>query len=471
MPAQLFQLVLAGLAFAAPIQASAAASSIDGRTLGWVWAIPFVGILLSVALLPLLKPAFWARRFKWVSLFWALAFALPAAFAFGAGTTFDALVHTALLEYFPFILLLFTLFVVAGGILVTGNLIGTAGTNTSMLAFGTGIASLIGTTGASMILIRPMIRANADRRHNVHVFMFFIFLVSNIGGSLTPLGDPPLFLGFLKGVGFLWTVQSMFWPMMLTSAALLVVFYLLDRHMWSRESEPPIRSDVPRQFRVEGAHNVVYLAGVLLAVLASGVWDSGLAVRVLGTDLPVPGLVRDAMLIVLAALSLKTTRQRIRTENAFTWHPIQEVAILFAAIFVTIVPVLAMLAAGREGAFAPLVALVTSDDGSPVNAAYFWLTGALSAFLDNAPTYLVFFNLAGGNAEVLMTTMASTLTAISAGAVFMGALTYIGNAPNFMVKAICEERKIRMPSFFGYMLWSGLILLPVFVALTFLFFR
>jgi Na+/H+ antiporter NhaD/arsenite permease-like protein len=396
---------------------------------------------------------------------------VPAIATYGLGPTMNALLHTALLEYFPFILLLFTLFVVSGGILIAGNFIGTPTTNTALLAFGTLNASFLGTTGASMILLRPMIRANADRRHNVHVFVFFIFLVSNIGGSLTPLGDPPLFLGFLKGVDFLWTVENMFPEMMVTSIALLAIFYALDRYMWTREPLPPIRSRVPRQFRIEGGQNLLYLGAVVGAVLMSGLWGAGLVVRIAGVDVPVPGLVRDAILIAIAALSIRRTPKRIRIENAFSWHPIQEVAVLFAAIFVTIIPVIAMLSAGREGSFAPLLAWVTNPDGSPVNAAYFWLTGLLSSFLDNAPTYLVFFNLAGGNAEALMGPLASTLTAISAGAVFMGANTYIGNAPNFMVKAICEERGIRMPSFFGYMAWSVLILLPLFVVITFIFFR
>jgi Na+/H+ antiporter NhaD/arsenite permease-like protein len=453
------------------LPATAAASVIDGRALGWAWAVPFVGVLLSIALFPLVAPGFWSARYKWISLFWALAFIVPAIATFGAGVTIGAVLHTAVLEYFPFLLLLFTLFVVAGGILIVGNFIGTPYTNTSLLAFGTMAASFLGTTGASMIMLRPMIRANADRRYNAHVFIFFIFLVSNIGGALTPLGDPPLFLGFLKGVDFLWTVQHLFPEMLLTSVILLVIFYFLDRRMWSRESSPPMKSAVPRQFRIEGTQNLLYLGGVLGAVLASGLWGAGLTVEVAGMHVPVPGLVRDAMLIGLAVLSIRNTPKRVRIENAFSWHPIQEVAVLFAAIFVTIIPVLAMLAAGREGPFAGLLAYVTNPDGTPVNAAYFWLTGLLSSFLDNAPTYLVFFNLAGGNAEALMGPLATTLTAISAGAVFMGANTYIGNAPNFMVKAICEERGIRMPSFFGYMAWSVLILLPIFVVVTFVFFR
>lgn len=463
--------VLVFLCALAPSGAFAAEVGIEGRMLGWPWAVPFIGMLLSIALFPLLAPAFWSQRFTWVSVFWALAFLVPASLSFGLPATFGALMDTALLEYFPFILLLFALFVVAGGILVVGNFIGTPATNTAILAFGTVNASLLGTTGASMILIRPMIRANADRRHNVHVFVFFIFLVSNIGGSLTPLGDPPLFLGFLKGVDFLWPLKYMLPSTIVATVLLLALFYGIDRYMWTREPEQPIVSAVPRQFRIEGAQNMLYLAGIVAAVLASGVWGEGLFISVLGVELPVRGLVRDAALALIAYLSFRTTPARVRIENAFSWHPIREVAVLFAGIFVTIIPVLAMLAAGREGMFAGLLNFVSTADGAPVNSAYFWLTGVLSSFLDNAPTYLVFFNLAGGDAQALMGPLAGTLTAISAGAVFMGANTYIGNAPNFMVKSICEERGIRMPSFFGYMSWSCLILLPLFAVLTALFFR
>ena len=458
------------LALADPAWAADAAA-IDGRTLGRLWALPFIGILLSIALFPLVAPNFWRRRFPWVSLFWAAAFVVPAVVVLGFPATLHALLHTALLEYFPFLLLLFTLFVVAGGILIVGNFIGTPATNTTMLGVGAFSASLLGTTGASMILIRPMIRANADRRHNVHVFIFFIFLVSNIGGSLTPIGDPPLFLGFLRGVDFLWTVGHMLPSTLFLSVTLLAIFFAIDRAMWTRERDPPIASAVPRQFRIEGVQNVAYLAAVVGAVLVSGVWGEGLVLTAAGIEIPVPGLVRDAMLALLAWLSLKTTPARVRIENAFSWHPIQEVAILFAAIFITIIPVLAMLAAGREGPFTGLLAFVSTPEGAPVNTAYFWLTGLLSSFLDNAPTYLVFFNLAGGDAQALMGPLAGTLVAISAGAVFMGANTYIGNAPNFMVKAICEERGIRMPSFFGYMAWSVLILLPLFFVVSYFFYR
>jgi Na+/H+ antiporter NhaD/arsenite permease-like protein len=467
LPAVLVLLCCLGGALPA---AAADAAAIDGAKLGYAWAIPFVGILMSIALFPLFAPDFWGRHFDKVALFWTLAFLVPAGALLGPGAAAHALAHTVLLEYMPFIILLFSLFVVAGGIRIVGNLIGTPNTNTALLAFGAVNASFLGTTGASMILIRPMIRANADRRHNVHVFVFFIILVSNIGGSLTPLGDPPLFLGFLKGVDFLWPMERLLPATIVSGAYLLAIFWLVDRYMWTKEPEPPMTSAVPRQVRIEGAQNMLYLAGIVGAVLASGVWETDITIPVFGIELPFNGLTRDAVLIAIAAMSLRTTPQRIRIENAFTWLPIREVAVLFAAIFVTIIPVLAMLQAGRNGGFAPLLDLVTQPDGSPRNWAYFWLTGSLSSYLDNAPTYLVFFNLAGGDPQQLMGPMAQTLMAISAGAVFMGANSYIGNAPNFMVKAICEERGIRMPSFFGYQWWAFLLLFPLFVLLTLLFF-
>ena len=454
------------------VGAIATAGHLDGARLGLLWGLPFAGLLLSIAFLPVVAPHFWEHHFGKVAFFWALALLVPAALAFGLPPTIAALLHTLLLEYVPFILIAFALFVVAGGIRVTGNFVGTPGTNTAMLAAGTLSASFVGTTGASMVLIRPMIRANEGRRHKVHVFVFFIFLVSNIGGSLTPLGDPPLFLGFLKGVDFLWTFEAMLLPMLFMSIPLLALFYVVDRMAWAREA-PAIRGANPARepIRIEGKHNLFYLLVIALTVLASGLWNREATVPIgFGIDMPVNGLLRDFVLIWIALVSWMTTRQSVRVENAFTWAPMQEVAVLFAAIFISMIPMLAMLKAGTDGPFAPLLALVTTPDSKPIDAAYFWLTGLLSSFLDNAPTYLVFFNLAGGDAQELMGPLASTLLAISAGAVFMGAMTYIGNAPNFMVRSICEERGVKMPSFIGYMLWSGAILLPLFAVFTWIWF-
>jgi Na+/H+ antiporter NhaD/arsenite permease-like protein len=450
---------------------AAAAAHIDGGALSLVWSLPFAGLLLSIALLPLLAPHFWEHHFGKVAAFWALLFLLLCAVAFGVMTASTEFLHALLLDYFPFINLLFALFVIAGGIRVSGNLVGTPATNTAILAFGTLSANLFGTTGASMLLIRPLIQANRHRQHKVQTFVFFIFLVCNIGGSLTPLG-PPLFLGYLKGVDFLWPLEAMLRPMLFTSGVLLALFYVIDRLAWNREwAEVRGKSRIPRQLRIEGLHNVIYLAAVAGTVLVSGVWQRDTTIPIgLGIEMPVNGLVRDSVLLAMSFLSWKTTPRPIRVENAFTWAPMQEVAMLFAAIFITMIPMLAMLRAGSEGPFAPLLSLVSTPDGHPVDAAYFWLTGGLSSFLDNAPTYLVFFNLAGGDAQHLMGPLASTLLAISAGAVFMGANTYIGNAPNFMVRSICEERGIKMPSFIGYMLWSGAILLPLFAVVTWIWF-
>ncbi|HPZ58418.1 MAG TPA: sodium:proton antiporter, partial [Ottowia sp.] len=377
-----------------------------------------------------------------------------------------------LAEYIPFILLLTALFTVSGGIYIRGNLHGSPLLNTGILLVGGLLASFMGTTGASMLLIRPLIRANDNRRHNAHVVIFFIFIVSNIGGSLTPLGDPPLFLGFLKGVTFFWTVGHIIWDTVFLTASLLVLFYLLDRHLYRKEgvTRTDPTPDTP-SFGFDGAVNFVLLAVVVALVLMSGVWQPGIAFDVMGTEVGLPGLVRDLGLIAVTAISLVITPRRVHQANQFGWAPMQEVAKLFAGIFLTIIPVIAMLQAGVNGPFGAVVRAVTNADGTPNPAMYFWATGLLSSFLDNAPTYLVFFNTAGGDAVQLMGPLANTLAAISAGAVFMGANTYIGNAPNLMVKAIAEDRGVKMPSFFGYMAWSFGILVPLFVIVTFLFFR
>jgi Na+/H+ antiporter NhaD/arsenite permease-like protein len=464
-------LLVAALAAMLPA-AGAQAAEIDGRALGLAWVLPFAGLLLSIAILPLATPSLWHHHQGKIAAAWAAAFLGPFALAQGAGTAAYAVLHTALAEYIPFLILLFALFTVAGGVHVRGNLHGSPGLNTGILAIGTGLASFTGTTGAAMLLIRPLIRANDARRHNVHVVVFFIFLVANIGGSLTPLGDPPLFLGFLQGVGFFWTMTHMAAPLAVTAVILLAVFYAIDTVLYRREGiEPPLRDPTPdSRIGIDGKANILLLLAIVAAVLASGVFESGARIVVLGIEVPVLGLARDAALLAIAYASWRLTPASAREGNGFTWGPIVEVAKLFAGIFITIIPAIAMLRAGTDGALAAIIRLLTTPDGSPVNYMYFWMTGLLSAFLDNAPTYLVFFNAAGGDAATLMGPLAGTLLAISVGAVFMGAVTYIGNAPNFMVKAIAEEAGIRMPGFFGYMAWSIAVLMPCFVLLTWLFF-
>ncbi|SEJ66524.1 transporter, UIT6 family [Azotobacter beijerinckii] len=447
------------------------AAEVDGAALSLAWSIPFVGILLSIALFPLFAGRIWHHHFGKITALWTLLFLIPFVVAFGLHDTVAVIVHALFAEYLPFIVLLFSLYTISGGILVGGNLHGSPRLNTALLAIGVALASLMGTTGAAMLMIRPLLRANDNRRHRVHVVVFFIFLVANIGGGLTPLGDPPLFLGFLKGVGFFWTVEHMLLPVLLSTLALLTVFYFVDRYFYAREDELlPSDPSPDSPLKLYGTVNFLLLGGVVGAVLLSGVWKPGAAFTVAGTPIELQNLVRDLLMLGLALASLKITPAQVRAGNDFDWGPILEVAKLFAGIFLTIVPVLAILRAGSEGGMAGLVAAVTHADGSPLNGMYFWMSGLLSGFLDNAPTYLVFFNLASGDAQVMMNDLPQTLVAVSMGSVFMGALSYIGNAPNFMVKAIADQRGVPMPSFFGYMGWSCAILLPWFVLLTLFFF-
>jgi Na+/H+ antiporter NhaD/arsenite permease-like protein len=462
------------LALAAGLAPAACyAADIDGSRLAGWWGLPFAGLLLSIALGPLLFPRFWHHHFGKLTAAWSLAFLLPFAASFGPDAAFAGASHAFIAEYLPFVILLAALFAVAGGICVRGNLRGTPALNTGMLALGTMLASLMGTTGASMLMIRPVIRANDDRRHVAHIIVFFIFLVSNVGGSLTPLGDPPLFLGFLKGVEFSWTLKNILPETLFACATLLIVFYFLDLYYYRQREEalPAAKDPTPdSRLRLDGKANFALLAVIVALVLMSGFWKSGIAFAIFGTSVDLQNLVRDGALIGVILASLWITPRTAREGNDFSWGPMKEVAKLFAGIFITIIPVIAMLQAGQQGAFAPVVRMVTDSAGQPVPAMYFWATGILSSFLDNAPTYLVFFNTAGADPRALMTTLAPTLAAISCGAVFMGANTYIGNAPNLMVKAIAEERGIGMPSFFGYMGWSCAVLLPLFFVMTFIFF-
>ncbi|SAK56227.1 Na+/H+ antiporter NhaD permease-like protein [Caballeronia catudaia] len=462
----------AGVAACTAASAASAATP-DGATLSAAWGMPFAGVLLSIAVFPLVAPKFWHHHFGKIAAAWTIAFLAPFAFAFGSGTAGGVLVHALLEEYVPFIILLAALYTVAGGICVRGNLHGSARLNTGLLALGAALASIMGTTGAAMLLIRPLLRANDNRKHVVHVVVFFIFLVANAGGSLTPLGDPPLFLGFLNGVGFFWTTLHLALPMIFVCVVLLAVFYALDHHYWrTHDAKRAFLDPTPDTppLGIDGKINFALLLAIVALVLMSGIWKPGVAFDVFGTQVQLQNLVRDVLLAAVLLASLVLTPKSARAGNAFDWAPIAEVAKLFAAIFITIAPVITILRAGEAGAFARIVHAVSDAQGKPIDIAYFWATGLLSSFLDNAPTYLVFFSLAGGDPQTLMTTDATTLAAISAGAVFMGANTYIGNAPNFMVKAIAESRGVRMPSFFGYMAWSGAVLLPLFAVMGWLFF-
>ena len=453
---------------------------VDGAKLP-IWSIiPFVGILLSIAIFPLvLDSHFLVHHGGKMSLVWALAFAIPYLIAF-QGEAFYDILHIYLIDYIPFIILLWGLFTVAGGILVRGTLRGTPIVNTLLLLIGTAIASWVGTTGASMLLIRPLIRANAYRQSKIHLIVFFIFLVSNIGGSLTPLGDPPLFLGFLHNVPFFWTTTALFPHMLFISVILIALFFVIDTFMFKREGGVVPDDGTNEPIRVDGLFNLVFLLGIVAAVLMSGSFKWG-EVNIFGVHVYWQNIARDVLIVVMGLLSLRFTpfSGELRQANEFSWEPIEEVAKVFAGIFMTIIPALAILKAGENGALRGLIGAIKE----PMH--YFWITGILSSFLDNAPTYLTFFNTALGKLhlteavipEILSGQLTGPehlefvklLTAISVGAVFMGANTYIGNAPNFMVKAIAEQSGIRMPSFFGYMLWSVAILVPLFVIVTFVF--
>lgn len=439
-----------------------------GRQMGLLWVVPFAGILFSIAIMPLAVPHFWHHNYGKVAVFWSAAFLVPFALEYGFSLAVYSVVHVFILEYISFIVLLFSLFTIAGGVCLRGSLAGTPRVNTFILLVGTMLASWMGTTGAAMLLIRPLMRAISHRRYRVHTIVFFIFLVANIGGSLTPLGDPPLFLGFLKGVSFFWTTVHMFIPFAVLSAILLTLYFAIDTYLFCKEGRPgPPDAGRDGSLRLEGTPNLLLLVGVVGGVLMSGMWKPGIEAVVFEVQVELQNLVRDALLIVFAGISLKITAPEIRRRNEFDWEPIREVAKLFAGIFIAMIPAISILRAGIDGALGGLISMVRTSEGLANHVAYFWLTGVLSAFLDNAPTYVVFFNTAGGDAHVLMQEV-GTLLAISAGAVFFGACTYIGNAPNFMVRAIAETGGIKMPSFFVYMVWSAGILLPCYALLSFL---
>ena len=537
---------------------------VDGSKLPLWTIIPFIGMLLSIAIVPLINFHFWEHHYGKFSLAWIAIFSIPFIIAY-KGDGWYEIVHIVLLDYVPFIILLAALFTCAGGICLKGSLRGSPVVNTILIAIGTALASWMGTTGAAMLLIRPILRANEWRKYRVHVVVFFIFLVANIGGSLTPLGDPPLFLGFLKGIDFFWTMALL--PAMIPVVIiLLIIFFIVDTVLFRKEGTPPDDGE-KEPLRLQGVWNFVLIAGIIGAILwsksladgpfkdhsvaqkmapqiktaeekmattkakletyaeehendttikfdksnheyyelrenhlharaavnslrAQKTHDENRGISIFGVTVPYFNLVRDGLLILIAIISLlytpmyKTVKDEhghnlpesseletnIRAANGFTWAPILEVAKLFIGIFICMIPALKILQAGIDGSLSTVVLAVQTTTNDPVNAMYFWLTGVLSSFLDNAPTYVVFFNTAGGDPTSLMGPMAQTLLAISCGAVFMGANTYIGNAPNFMVKAIAEENGVRMPSFFGYMLWSVVILVPIFVLVTFVFF-
>ncbi len=449
----------------AMLPAPCIAAAAHGPVPGLEWDIPFAGLLLSIAVLPMLAPHFWHRRMGLVALGWCLALLLPQAALHSAAEAASGAWHAVLDEYLPFVTLLLALFTAGGGILLRDGPGGTPHGNTAIMALGTVMAGLMGTTGAAMVLIHPLLRSNAHRSRKVHLVVFFILLVANAGGATTPLGDPPLYIGFLRGVPFEWPLLNLLEPLLWVAVPLLMVFYVVDRMM--------ARADAPappgRPMQLIGWSNVALVGVVVLTVLAQGLLRLP-QVPLFGQTIGAERLAGIAVFLAITLMSVRITPRAVRAENDFSWHPILEVAILFAAIFITITPVGTALHAGFDGPMAPLLKLTLNQAGQPEPWAYFWLTGILSAFLDNAPTYLVFFQLAEIDPGNLVGLSSTVLVAISAGAVFFGALTYIGNAPNMMVRAIAAQRGVKMPGFFAYVLIAGGLLLPWFLAMTWRFF-
>ena len=449
----------------------------EGMMMNLAFCIPFAGLLLCIAVLPLVKAEWWEAHQPHAVVFWSLLFVLPFAFVYGPGQAFEKVLECIVDDYLTFIILLFGLFCVSGNITLEGDLAGSPRINVGLLLIGTMLSSWIGTTGASMLMVRPIIKMNAWRKRRSHIMVFFIFLISNIGGCLTPIGDPPLLMGFMRGVPFFWSLH-LFPVLLFNVVILLTIFYFLDRRAYRKDIAEGLKPDISKpvtEVHILGLHNLIFLAMIVAAVILSGTLpgmaafqDAEGAVRGIHlfgeVTLTYPALIEVVIILMAAFLSFKTTTVEIRRKNHFTWGAIQEVAVLFVGIFITMQPALMILKA--NGASLGL--------NKPFEM--FWATGCLSSFLDNTPTYLVFLTTAGalgfteGMPTILGTVPVAMLEAISCGAVFMGANTYIGNAPNFMVKSISDENGIRMPSFFGYLLWSITFLIPVFLLDMLVFF-
>lgn len=472
-------LVTLGMLFSALLLNTNTTFAAEGENIGselsLVYVIPFACMLLCIAIFPLVAGEFWEKNKHWFVILWSLLFLIPFAIKYGMGVMTENLLETVIGDYLTFIVLLFGLFCVAGNITLEGDLVGSPKVNVILLLIGTLLSSWIGTTGASMVMVRPLIRANKWRKRKVHIMVFFIFLVSNIGGCLTPVGDPPLLMGFMRGVPFFWSLR-LFPILVINTVLLLILFVILDIRAYKKdiaEGLKPEQSDEKAPLRLVGAHNIVFLVLIVAAVILSGVLPNymknaegaTMGIPIYGeVTLTFPAIIECVIILLAAFLSFKTTKKQVRINNHFTWSAIEEVAVLFIGIFITMIPALLILKA--RGA----------ELGLEQNWQMFWGTGILSSFLDNTPTYLVFMTTAGtlgatsGVATTVGTISTTMLMAISCGAVFMGANTYIGNAPNFMVRSIAEENGIKMPSFFGYMGWSLSCLVPVFLIDMLIFF-
>ena len=461
-------------------------------------ATPFVGALLSLSLLPLLAPAVWHRFENYILSFWGMLSVAVIMTSTTASSATHVLFDTIWNDYIPFVAIIFALFTITGGVHIHLHSRGTPFKNVCLLTIASFMASFVGTTGASILFIRPMLHFNKDRTYVIHTVIFFIFIVSNIAGCLTPLGDPPLFIGYLMKVPFFWPLTHLWQPFLFVFSALLLIYWRVDSYFFRREFTPSshvmlgldpsisknakshkdgnaqpaevlvsstrmTKARIKKSISIEGKRNIALLGLIIITAIATPSLPSIQFTKIFGVDITFPDCSAILLFLSIGILSYRITPHSIHKKQHFNFHPVSEIARVFLCIFITLAPVSQMLAAGKNGPFAPLLSVMATANPAPY---YFWLTGLFSSFLDNAPTYIVFFELAGGNVANLTTTQAPILIAISLGAVFMGALTYIGNAPNFMVRSIAKQHGVYMPSFLGYMGWSLLILLPLFLMMS-----
>ena len=435
-------------------------------------SIPFVGVLLSIALCPLLIPKLWHKFENLILASWILISIWLCIISIGGHNTTSIISNVLIKEYIPFIILVGTLFIISNGIKIKIYKEGTTMVNIAILVIGEILANFIGTTGTSILLLRPLLEVNKNRKYKVHTVIFFIFLVSNIGGCLLPFGDPPLFLGYLKGVDFFWTLKHL-WPMFLIASSILIMIYaIIDKFLIKKEKFIVNLDEKTKNktVQIKGLLNIFFMIMVIFVVAGTGLLNKNIAFNIFNTNVHYKNILRDFGLIILSIFSFiqflylnKNSEHKVK----FSWGPISEVARYFIAIFITMAPVAIMLKSGHDF-FDPIRNMLANNENP--SFMYFWFVSPFSAFLDNAPTYIVFFKMAGGDANTLMHSGMKILMAISASSVFMGSMTYIGNAPNFMVRSIAKQHGVKMPGFLGYMLWSFIILLPVFALISYIFF-
>lgn len=429
-----------------------------------LWAVPFLGIIFSMSFLPLIAPNFWGKYGSFIPFGWTTLYLVAVSCFFGFKEIIPAIFEPLFNDYVSFIVQISSLYIVAGGIFIDFPKGKGPVFNTIFLFLGSLLAGWIGTTGAAMLLIRPFLRANAKRKYKVHLMVFFIFLIANIGGAATPLGDPPLFIGFLKGVDFFWFIQNLYPVLFCTIIALCGLFFIIDTILFKKETGHYEFKRDNVSFFIKGNRNLFLLILILATVILCQFKGS---FTLFGEHYNYSSVLRNTILCAISWLSLKSTHKTIREENGFSFAPIREVAEFFIAIFITVSPILSILSKGENGALAMIFNWI-APGGEFILSKCFWASGLLSSVLDNAPTFLIFFHLASGNAMELMTSKASILSSFSISTVFMGALTYIGNAPNLMVRSISTNYGVKTPSFIGYMGWSIGILAPIFLVISLL---